>query len=600
MINPPKLGIFIDLPLIHEPKPSLAEVVRLAKTINREAGLALLGKMNLALSVAALDDELNDGTNSRLPRVQQMLIRDTISRRRLVQIKSALGHRSPSDCVVFHRRQVLAAIRLVALFGRSAGGNRLESRDDLDVVADLALAVNSLNEFEAIPSGSAAVRSLAPQLAPEREITNPPRINNALVRTRRMLGRFLQDHLSVPIARDLERLFVFLTNGFSFEAFQDLMFGTFAYFQSLPLDDLSTFQKAAFLNPYAPGNVLSGSLFETFLAHTAADPYELPGLLNPVTDERNLLLDFITFRALPVWRYTPEHYLCIDALFLVEKLASGFYWAVNKALDTDARRHSFSSLWGTLFEDHVRDILRYAIPPESGRLIEAPFYLAPQEEAFDAVVLEGTHAIVFEIKGLFARAEAKYSGLFEPFFRGLSQKFGNQPGGAIQQLAKNIRLTFGLPRRRELPGLPVRELRCVWPVVVVLEPILGLGLASRLLVERFQHRLREFIPQQYTTVRPVVFLQVDDLETIAEHARAGDFSLVDCLREKLGTDPEHLHSFHDFYWGQFVPERRLRFRRNEAIATEYKQLTEAALERFRNGEYKGCVTTAYGTVFPRH
>ena len=48
MIHPPKLGIFIDLPLIHEPKPSLAEVIRLAKAINREAGLALLGKMNLA------------------------------------------------------------------------------------------------------------------------------------------------------------------------------------------------------------------------------------------------------------------------------------------------------------------------------------------------------------------------------------------------------------------------------------------------------------------------------------------------------------------------------------------------------------------------
>jgi len=43
-----------------------------------------------------------------------------------------------------------------------ASGNRLESRDDLDVLAELALGVNSLNDFGEIPSGPASLRYLAP------------------------------------------------------------------------------------------------------------------------------------------------------------------------------------------------------------------------------------------------------------------------------------------------------------------------------------------------------------------------------------------------------------------------------------------------------
>ena len=61
-------------------------------------------------------------------------------------------------------------------------------------------------------------------------------------------------------------------------------------------------------------------------------------------------------------------------------------------------------------------MLRHAVPPH--RLAEHVSYDAPCDEAFDAVVLDGTNAIVFEIKGSFARAEAKYSGQFLPFFRG--------------------------------------------------------------------------------------------------------------------------------------------------------------------------------------
>lgn len=139
----------------------------------------------------------------------------------------------------------------------------------------------------------------------------------------------------------------------------------------------------------------------------------------------------------------------------------------------------------------------------------------------------------------------------------------------------------------------------MWPVVVVLEPILGLGIASSLLVQRFMRRMDRLIPQLYTTVHPVVFLQVEDLEVLAQHVRDGTFGLRDCLREKLGFDQAHFYSFHDFYFGQFVPERRLEFKRNSLIAERFAALSKAALARFEEGEYSGCALTAHGATFRR-
>jgi hypothetical protein len=166
-------------------------------------------------------------------------------------------------------------------------------------------------------------------------------------------------------------------------------------------------------------------------------------------------------------------------------------------------------------------------------------------------------------------------------------------------LAAGIRNTFGLPRRRHISTIPVREIKYVWPVVVVLEPILGLGIASGLLVDRFLHRIRNLTLQAYTSVRPVVFMDIEDIEIIVQNIRDGDFTFVDCLREKLADDQAHFYSFNDFYWGQFVPEHKIPFRRNTIVVDEYHELSNAAMGRFQAGVYKDCEVTQSGAVFKR-
>jgi hypothetical protein len=294
--------------------------------------------------------------------------------------------------------------------------------------------------------------------------------------------------------------------------------------------------------------------------------------------------------------------LCVDSYLLVDKLAAGLYWSLNRALESDRRvTGDFSGLWGRLVEDHVLDVLDYAIAPTAARLVKNPLYEKREdEEAFDAMVLDGRHAVVFQVKGLFAKASLKYSGRGKAFFKGLTEKFGNVPGAATYQLSRNIRLTFGIPRSRRLRNVALDDVRCVWPVVVVLDPILDFELSSRVLAERFERHAARIVPRADLTIRPVIFLQVEDVEMLAEHLRDGDFSLIECLQQKLAEDPAHADTFGAFFEQRFKPSRGLAFKRNAAIRRLWEETSEQAMERFRTGAYRGCIQTPSGAVFPRH
>lgn len=295
MLKPPRIGRVIDLPLIGEPRPTLREIVQLAKTINRDAGVKVLAQMNLFLGVAAVQEDLERDADARW-KAQQSMVAATVSERRLRQLKAKLGKAHLRENIVFHRAQLMAAIKLVALFGDPTRGNRLESRDDAAALTELALAINSLMDFGPAPdSPTQTIRYLAPLMAPARELDDLPRIDNALFRSWHMLGDLLPRRSGMPGAGNLEQLFVFLTNGFSFEAFQTVMFGLFAYFQSLTLENLPRFQREAFLNPYAPGNIISPGIFEQFLNTLSIDASDLPGLVPSIANEKSLLLDTTFF-----------------------------------------------------------------------------------------------------------------------------------------------------------------------------------------------------------------------------------------------------------------------------------------------------------------
>jgi len=89
MIETPKVAAYISLPELGEPKPTLRDVVRIAKTINRDAGLIVLAQMNLFLGAAAIKQDLEKDRDAKW-KAQGHLIRTTVADRRLKILKAKL------------------------------------------------------------------------------------------------------------------------------------------------------------------------------------------------------------------------------------------------------------------------------------------------------------------------------------------------------------------------------------------------------------------------------------------------------------------------------------------------------------------------------
>lgn len=87
----PKWGIHVSMDQLGHPAASLRNVVQLAKAFNRDAALVILGTYNLALSLSALREHMDGGQGERLA-AQQALLRNSISERRLRELKDKLGN----------------------------------------------------------------------------------------------------------------------------------------------------------------------------------------------------------------------------------------------------------------------------------------------------------------------------------------------------------------------------------------------------------------------------------------------------------------------------------------------------------------------------
>jgi hypothetical protein len=108
----PHWGIYISIDQLGYPAASVRDVVQVAKTINRDAGLIILGTYNLALSLAALRVGLEGGAGDRLS-AQQALLRNSISEIRLRELRDKIGNAPLVERPLFHRAQLLTMIKLV-------------------------------------------------------------------------------------------------------------------------------------------------------------------------------------------------------------------------------------------------------------------------------------------------------------------------------------------------------------------------------------------------------------------------------------------------------------------------------------------------------
>lgn len=596
-----QIAAVISLTELGYPKPTWEDAKALVRGLNRDAAFIVLAQFNLFLAVASIQALQNNDLKTRRY-AQEKIISNIISAKRLEEIRQKVGNADLVDRILVHRSFVMAALRLVAAEAQTAGGNKLETRDDFDVLGELALIINSVTE----PAGDQLTPcDIAAQIAPSREIENHPDLGLTLARHERMLGVHLKNRATkepgAAIAERAEHVFASTTNGLSFESFRDLTFAMFAFNSGLDLEAVLKDQGVTYLNPKNPKNVIGEEILERFLALQSVEFEKVAAFLASGLPDDRLLSDFTQFRQRPFWKFPDGAHLCVDPAFVMDKLAEGTYWWVMEGLgpETDPesrrRRGDFSSLWGYIFEDYVNEQLRYAHAGREGALREHPYYIKPNEEAFDDVVVEGSDIIVIQCKSAFLPIGARYSGECQPFFDGLDKLFGFQPKAAAEQLLRNIQFTFGVEgEHREIRDVPVDKVRKVYPVAIVQEPLLGFWLAAKLLVEPFVARVQATLWRLDVEVRPVVFMTVEELEGLVEYVRAGDFTLAEFLREKLGTDRDHKMSVGQFLHRVFLPSRKLAGRRNEFLAGVLDEFKSAWMSRIKSGVYGGSGTSEDG------
>jgi hypothetical protein len=575
----PRFGTHISIDQLGYPRATIRDVVALIKSLNRDAALVILGTYNLTLSLASTKNWDGEEAGQRLE-AQAALMRNSISAKRLRELKHHFGNGSLVDRPLFHRAQLLSMIKLVAKFSDSASGNRLEKRDDFDAIGELGLLVNSLFA-EGRPQGDVG-DAIAPGLAASMELENPPTVAESMIRADGMLSRHLAAMgVHDRFARYVEQLFLFSTS-LNFEELLDLTFAVWAYYRSLTVQQLIDRQGAAHFNPLSPGNVASGKRLGAVLGAYSIPFGEVAGLSFGDAEDRSFLVNHTAIRDKPIWRFGEDNFLCVDPAFLQERLSAGVYWTIINALDHDDGVE-FARLWGRLFERYVWEVLESIFP--AGSVYRSLHYADSGDEAFDAAIDYGEHLIVIQTKSTFAPVAAKYSNDSTRFFDGMESRYGDAPHAALRQIRENLMRSFGAEGRRVISQLRGRKFKHVLPIILYQEPILRFGLVTRRFTKRLEDAFADVLFQLDVHVRPVVFMHVDDLHLAAQYIRDGDITLVEALQEKLAADRDHIHSFDSFWKEVLRPRRRLAGKDDRAAAQAWEHYRDAALARFHAGQY---------------
>jgi len=221
-----------------------------------------------------------------------------------------------------------------------------------------------------------------------------------------------------------------------------------------------------------------------------------------------------------------------------------------------------------------------------GALVRRPTYEDGCTEVFDSAIIVSESLVAIEIKGSVLPATHRYAGAGGAFFQGLSAKFGGAHGAAVEQLLRNIGNVFRSDSCLRAPSIPTREIREIFPVVVVHDPVLRSGFAAHALADEFMRGMSELQLSAGVEVLPLQVLAVEDLERLEPYLADREFTMTDCLRAKIYEDPNHRWAFWDFMRMRYLPSRGIAPRTNTRLDAVLEWLTESACWRVYRGDYR--------------
>lgn len=555
-------GSFISYSEITGNQPTEAEIAELLRPLDARKVLFLLCRINMHLRLVTA----SEGTTFKraVGKAQEFLFQNFTDEALFEQAKQVLGATKTHERVLFHPLQLLNTMRCALLYCQGA--------DEIDGVTDeqrytvgrCCLMMNDLlvpeEEQQKLTQGCDNYRkaALMTQLLPGFEVSNAGHLAHLVQRSTSMFNLLLSD---AAVKTEIHTR----SGGYDFvQRFRDLTGVALEHWIAL------TFCCIAFYNQYGGGDgsqqeykylwidprvvlgtsKISQSDFDTILKMISktisefAAGYALPSKAGPGVD-----VTAFKFHPLVQIGYL---YICSDYAFLVEKMFAGAYWALHDR-ELDANKQQLSITWGYIFERYVNWWVQGRSFKKAMTFYPFPLWAdkpaqktkkrkKTPEEAFDAVILDGSRMVAMEYKGGFLTLDAKYSLNMRTLLRDLYKKIAK----ACRQLAKAIGELFGIVPGRTLQDIPTGHVTRVIPVIVVQDQALrSLGI-NWWLNRQFQRMMRCFVLRPGITVEPVTIVHIDEFETMIDSAEGPDFDFVGTLQLRNFRDPESMSDLLDY------------------------------------------------------
>ncbi len=593
-------------------KPTEADLTDILKNFHLEN---TFGFLTMISNLLALFPTTFDETKSA--EIHLLLSSSLLTRQQQKLVSKDFPEIPPLPRSIFNRWQVLFLMKKLLQHATNDGlqdpnlGDDPTSRYHLGttclIANDLFVDVEQERRMEELdPSkygnSERVLDELLTQLISTTELFNPPEISRALARNLLYIEISESDDFSTSInGVSLSELFA-KTTGLSLRKFLEMVVAVYASLITKSPEDLID-------NP-ANFNIRRDGYFanlnyekeelEAFFRLMSISISELQQKLATLDTTQGLkdIYDFTLFRQFPLLNISVDILTPIDVSLLTEKVTSGLYHTVFTAIRNAGFDPSdFFQVWGKIFERYVNSIFAKVYPPLTNRFYPNTYFdTRTEREAFDGIVEYPSALVVMEYKGGTLNARAKYSGEVGQLLDDIDRKFGvGRKDSGINQLVTKIQLLFDSDpnKRLTIRNLAFPYVRMIYPVLIVNDLSLQFGLANWKLKTSFDQARLELQLSPEIDVGRLLVLTIEDLEVIAPHLEAEDFTLFDFV--SYYSQQEYIryshwltydHWFHPMVTvrdtlRRFLHERKLDHRNDTWLSEKFEIFIDQIKSSFR-------------------
>jgi hypothetical protein len=541
-----EIAVYLTYSEVFDRNPELSEIHSLVSGLEVTESIAVICQLNAELRLAKRERE-------SLAKVQNEWAAFLLDDETIQRLKQRFGREHLSERPLFHSPQLLNILKIV--IERSSGTSNPRSDEAARYgLGTACLMMNDLfvntSEKQQLGSDNVETKALAlmTSMLSTSEVINAAPIAHVIYRSFVLFDELLkQQHVLERIKKQcngfgFEGEFLIAT-GISLKHWRFLIFSFFAYLMGYkPPDGARSLEYLKIDSTVFRGNPLITATELDLVLRTIGielSQFKAQSTSDHLTDWR---FAFTPFRSKPLLEVVPNKFFCPELGFLVEKMHSGVYWAINDGLPRGRRPHLFAA-WGLLFEEYANWFLSGCTFKQALSFVPAPQF-SDGTESFDGMFIADNRLVPMEYKGGFLNLGARYSGDPSAFEADLDLKIGK----GCEQLARKIQALFNRreQKRRRLQTCSLGGITRIIPVLVVQDHILRGPLVNWLLNRKFNKLIDRAQLRSGVVVDPLTVVSIHELETMAESAEGGEFDILYGLQLKCHNDPEMLTDLHNF------------------------------------------------------